>query len=78
MDIPIEKINIEDIFGEKKKKYNSFPVAFCSRCLSLNIKKTSENEDYCDNCGESIVKYASINAWIDLAKEEYGKEFVIE
>ncbi len=71
-------INIEDIFGEKKHKYNVIPVAFCNRCLSLKIKKTSDNEDYCDSCGETNIRYGSIEAWEELAKEEYGEKFIVK
>lgn len=72
------EINVNDIFGEKKKEYNDIPVAFCPRCLSLKIRRTSENEDYCDECGESNIKYTSIEVWMDKAREEFGNNFVIE
>lgn len=72
------KVNIEDIFGERKKRYNDIPVAFCSRCLSLKIRKTEDNEDYCDDCGETKIRYGSIDAWTDLVKEEKGNNFVIQ
>lgn len=71
------KINIDDIFGEKKKYYNSIPVAYCSQCLSLKIRRTSDNEDYCDECGESNIKYSSIETWSELARQQYGDKFVI-
>ncbi len=71
-------INIDDIFGEKRKQYELERVAYCPNCLSLKIMITSENEDYCDDCGETNIKYASIEAWSELAKEEYGDKFVIK
>jgi hypothetical protein len=74
----MENININDIFGEKKKHYNSIPVAFCSRCLSLNIRITTDNEDYCDSCGNVDIVYEPIEVWEELAKTKYGEQFVIE
>jgi hypothetical protein len=74
----MENINIDDIFGERRKYYDSIPVAYCDRCLSLNIRTTIDNEDYCDSCGALEMKYGSIDEWKELAANKYGKEFIID
>jgi hypothetical protein len=72
------KLNSNDIFGEKRKTYDDVPVAFCSKCLSLKVLVTSENEDYCDNCGGTEVEYTDIKTWSDMAAKEFGDNFIIK
>lgn len=61
----------------KKEDYNKEPVVFCSRCLSLNIKRIGAN-DFCDDCGSTHMDEANISIWQKMYAEIYGEENVIK
>lgn len=52
-------MNLERIFMEglqgKKAHYNSEPIYYCPRCLSLKIMRVPgvDGLDYCDECGST-------------------------
>ena len=54
------------------------PVFYCARCLSLKIRYLDKIEDseYCDECGSSDVKQASIEEWEKMYEERYGHKFL--
>ena len=56
--------------------YNNEPVFYCKNCLSLKIM-AFDNNDYCDDCGSTIIESAHIDSWKELYKEKYGREFLI-
>lgn len=58
----------------KKEQYNSIPVFYCKRCLSLRIMKIDE-ECYCDKCGSIEVDEAPISAWEKMYELKYDKKF---
>ena len=45
--------------GEVSKidEYNSIPVLYCKRCLSIKVMNISiiEDLDYCDDCGSTDI-----------------------
>lgn len=47
---------------EDNNSYDSEPVYYCPRCLSLKIMKVPgmEDLDYCDDCGCTSVEQSSI------------------
>lgn len=60
-----------------KVDYNEEPVAYCSRCYSLNIVHVDAvNMDCCDKCGCSDIKTTSIGEWEKLYKARYGHKFI--
>lgn len=60
-----------------KEDYNSIPVLYCRRCLSLLIVADEEYGDYCKNCGSTDIGSAQIEEWEKLYNESketnYGK-----
>lgn len=57
-----------------KEEYNSIPVHFCTECLSLKVMRVAgmEGACYCDDCGCTDIKEASIEEWETLYKEKHG------
>lgn len=59
-----------------KEYYNSIPVFFCTRCLSLHIRMLDEG-DYCEKCGSTSIDSGEINEWEKIYKERHeGKKFI--
>ena len=54
--------------------YNSEPVYYCKKCLSLKIMEF-DNNDYCDICGSTDIETTDIESWREMYKNKYGKEF---
>jgi hypothetical protein len=57
--------------------YDQVPVYFCSRCLSLKILSLEDSDDpeacYCDDCGCTNIKTASIEKWEELYEAKYKR-----
>ena len=66
------KITEEDV--STINDYNSEPVYYCNKCLSLKIMSFGNN-DYCDDCGNTDIETTDIESWKKLYKNKYGKEF---
>ena len=58
-----------------KEEYNEVPVHYCTCCLSLDIRRSSEG-DYCDDCGSTDTWVTSIQEWEEMYKNSYGKNFL--
>lgn len=56
--------------------YNSEPVHYCKKCLSLKIM-AFDNNDYCDICGSTDIETVDIESWREMYRNKYGKEFLI-
>lgn len=64
---------------EKINEYDSEPIIFCARCLSLKIKhEDAIDADYCADCGCSNVREASFSEWEDLYEKKYGHKYVVK
>lgn len=50
--------------------YNSEPVHYCKRCLSLLVTRLSEDTDYCEKCGSTDIVVSKIEDWLELTKKE--------
>jgi hypothetical protein len=61
---------------QEKIDYNSEPVHFCRRCLSLNIRIDSNGEEFCDNCASTTILKTNIFKWEKLYKDMYGRPFL--
>lgn len=59
-----------------KDEYNSEPVVFCKKCLSLKILSINDEIDYCDDCGSTDIDTANIEDWEEMYKKKYGKTFI--
>lgn len=62
----------------RRNEYDDEPVLYCKRCLSLKIKSTDgdENNDYCADCGSTIIHKAPLEAWDMLYQRMYHKPFL--
>lgn len=60
--------------GSNKEEYNSIPVFYCKKCLSLKIMNLVgiEDFDYCDDCGSTDIEQTDIETWRGLYKGKYG------
>lgn len=57
--------------------YNSEPVRFCSKCLSLKIKYEEVLDmDCCGECGCTDITEDTIENWENLYKTRYGHPFI--
>lgn len=59
--------------------YNNIPVHYCKHCISLNILEIDGNyrtEDFCDDCGSTLIGVTHIDIWEKMYKEKYGKTFL--
>lgn len=59
----------------KTAEYNSVPVKYCKRCLSLRIM-TLNGMDYCDHCGDTDIEESTIEEWEKLYIAKYGDKFL--
>lgn len=64
----------------KKDIYNSEPVYYCKRCLSLKVLVLEglgdPNACYCDDCGGTDIGQTTIESWEEMRNAKYGKSFV--
>jgi len=67
----------------KKQDYNSVPVEYCTKCLSLAIKtldkiknEITEDIPYCGDCGVDTIDICHIDEHIVKYKALYGKPYV--
>lgn len=64
---------------EKLEDYDSEPIVFCAKCFSLKIKhEPTFNIDYCEDCGCSSIKEASIYEWEKLYEKKHGHKYVVK
>lgn len=60
-----------------KEDYNEEPVYYCANCYSLRIiRNTYLGMDCCDECGCMDINTTTIDAWEELYRGRYGKDFV--
>lgn len=59
-----------------KEEYNNIPVHYCTNCLSLDIRYTDDEIDFCDDCGDIDIEIIHIEFWEELYKNKYGKKFL--
>ena len=60
---------------ENKEEYNSIPVYYCKKCLSLRVLALTESTDYCDECGCTDIGTTDIETWKSLYLKKYNKPF---
>lgn len=60
------------------EEYNSIPVLYCKKCLSLKVMNLvgMEDFDYCDECGSTDIEQTDIETWRNLYKERYGFDYL--
>lgn len=60
------------------EEYNSIPVLYCKKCLSLKVMNLVgiEDFDYCDECGATDIGETDIETWRKLHKERYGFDYL--
>ena len=63
---------LEDIINAS----NEEPVAYCKHCLSLAIRVSDGEADYCVECGNTDIIEGSIKDWEELYKLKYGKPYI--
>lgn len=59
---------------QKKEYYNSIPVCYCKRCLSLRIID-DDDMSFCDECGSIDIGEESIFTWIKRYELKYDRIF---
>lgn len=59
-----------------KEDYNNIPIHFCTNCLSINIRFTDDELDFCDDCGDIDIKTTHVDLWSRLYEEKYGHKFL--
>ena len=52
-----------------KEEYNNVPVHYCTNCLSLDIRYTDDEIDFCDDCGDIDIEVIHIELWEELYKK---------
>lgn len=59
--------------------YDSEPVVYCARCLSLKIKHEEALDiDCCGDCGSTDVIESSIEVWEKRYESKYGKKYAVK
>ena len=60
--------------------YDTVPVYYCSRCLSLKILRFDDSDDpndcYCEKCGCTNIKEAPIEKWEEMYTNRYKKPYI--
>ena len=56
-------------------EYNSEPVIYCSKCLSIRIRDI-DGTNYCDKCGCTDLEEANIFDWEKMYAERYSRNFL--
>ena len=59
-----------------KEEYNAEPVLYCKECLSLKIIGWDDQSCFCDECGNTNIGKASIEAWEDLYETRYKHKYL--
>lgn len=59
----------------KEQGFNEEPVYYCASCLSLAIREVN-GEGFCDPCGCTEIKSATIEEWEKLYEEKYGHKYI--
>lgn len=60
-----------------KDEYNSIPVFYCNKCLSLRIRDAGLPDLlYCDECGSADILTTHIDKWESLYKNRYGFKYL--
>lgn len=65
----------QDLQQNNQVDYNTEPVVYCKRCLSLAIR-TEEGVDYCDKCGSTETESANIFDWEKMYATKYGGSYI--
>ena len=60
---------------EKQYDYNSEPVEYCTKCLSLAIRDVN-GHPYCDKCGCTQTDKTDIYTWEKKYGEVYGGSYL--
>lgn len=68
--------NIQEV--PASNEYDSVPVIYCRKCLSLKIMVLDDNIDYCDECGSTEMESTDIFSWQKMYEEKYGKPYIRE
>lgn len=50
--------------------YNSIPVHYCTKCMSLRVFIFNEATDYCDVCGCTEIATSSIEDYLKLKQDK--------
>lgn len=63
-----------------KNEYDDEPVYYCKRCLSLNIKQMPllPDQDYCEECGATLIGQTDIETWKEKYRERYGHDYIVK
>jgi hypothetical protein len=63
---------------KRPKSYDDDPVYYCTRCLSLKIKPIPDikGENYCCDCGTTLVSKTTIDKWKEMYRNRYGKDYI--
>lgn len=61
-----------------KEIFNSEPVFYCNRCLSLKVKTVPgmKELDYCDDCGATDISQTNIETWEQKYRNKYGFNYL--
>lgn len=61
-----------------KEDFNSIPVFYCKKCLSLKIRDVEHltNSEYCDECGSTDIATGNINEWEKKYNLRFGHNFL--
>ena len=64
---------------DRNNDYDSEPVVYCAKCLSLKIEHEDTLDiDCCGNCGSTDVIESSFNVWERRYEAKYGKKFAVK
>jgi hypothetical protein len=64
---------------DKNNDYDSEPVVYCAKCLSLKIKHEDALDiDCCGDCGCTNIIESSIDVWEKRYEVKYGKKFAVK
>lgn len=58
------------------EEYNKIPVYYCRDCLSLRIKATLDQLNYCDECGSADIDTTMIDDWVTLYEAKYNYKYL--
>lgn len=61
-----------------KEQYDEEPVLYCTRCLSLAIRRidSSDTECYCNDCMSMDLAETDIHTWEKMYREMYGHDYI--
>lgn len=51
-------------------------VYYCKDCLSLSIKTTELDIDFCGDCGSTDIGHCPFEEWQKKYKSKYGRNFL--